>query len=279
MTSTSHEKRLKKFNTIKEENNEEYLNLQKSKLNPNAIEFKPHKLVDDILNNCMSENIKQNSVENVKQNSKKASKSPSARVNNENVQNSINYMNSIYDDASLEHDSKMPITKHKSVGKNYLYFNVTNMNGRILKTSMKTHNGDKTQDIDFIKMQATVFNENNSGRVSLNKNNSCFSINKIRKSEAFLGISVCNHNDFKDFFKSASTLLNILNLNINIIPSYIMFSIVLSVLILYDINDYSTLLSNKEDVTNDEVSFKRSNSHFNIKHNEDRNENSNPQNI
>ena len=79
----------------------------------------------------------------------------------------------------------------------------------------------------------------NSGRVSLNKNNSCFSINKFTKNEIGINISVYSHNDFKEFYKSTSTLLNILNININITPSYIMFCIVLSFLILYGINDYS----------------------------------------
>ena len=48
---------------------------------------------------------------------------------------------------------------------------------------MKTCNGNKTQDSDFIKTHPTVINKKNSGRVSLNKNNSCFSINKFTKNE------------------------------------------------------------------------------------------------
>jgi hypothetical protein len=81
----------------------------------------------------------------------------------------------------LEHDAVIQTTKHMLVsgnkkldfrnhsGKNYLYFNRTGINPRVLKTNMKTCNGNKTQDSDFIKMHATVINEKNSGRVSLSK--------------------------------------------------------------------------------------------------------------
>ena len=84
--------------------------LLKSKLNPNAIEFKSHKQVDVILNVGIYDNVEQQS--------KFLSEFSIARIHNDNDLKSGNYLHATDDDILTNHDSRILPTKKLSVSEN-----------------------------------------------------------------------------------------------------------------------------------------------------------------